>query len=72
MTYRAHGQSGFVGYFPEGCPFQAIAGNDPEYSLDNFLAPGFGINNFGHQSFLARTCFNTAQYEAAWLRFPIA
>ena len=45
----AHCQSGFIRHFPEGCPFQAIAGNDPEYGLDNFLAPGFGINNFGHQ-----------------------
>ncbi|GGJ09372.1 hypothetical protein GCM10010052_03600 [Paenarthrobacter histidinolovorans] len=72
VTNRAHGQSGFVRHLPEGCPFQAITGNDPEYCLDYFLAPGFGINNFGHQLFLARTCFNTAQYKAAWLQFPIA
>lgn len=46
---RANRQPCFVGYFPEGCPFQAVAGNDPEDGLDNFMAPGFGINNFGHQ-----------------------
>lgn len=45
---RAHSQTGLIRYFPEGRPFQAIAGNDPENGLDNFLAPGFGINNFGH------------------------
>lgn len=48
VAYRAHCQPGLICYFPQGCPFQAITGNDPENSLDNFLAPGFGINNFGH------------------------
>ena len=41
---------------------QAVAGNDAKYGLDNFLAPDFGINNFGHQYFLARMCFHHAQH----------
>ena len=48
---RAHGKPGFVGHFPQGGPFQAIRGDDPEDGFDYFLAPGFGINNLGHKSF---------------------
>lgn len=48
VTHRAHSQPGFIRYFPEGGPLQAITGDDPEYGVDDFLAPGFGINNFGH------------------------
>ena len=62
VPHGAYGQSGFISYFTKGCPLQTVACDDPEDSLDNFLAPGFGINNFGHQYFLARTCFNTAQH----------
>lgn len=49
VPHRANSQPRLVSYFPQGCPFQAVAGNDPEDGLDNFMAPGFGINNFGHQ-----------------------
>ncbi len=48
VAHRAHCQPRLIGYFPQGRPFQAITGNDPKNSVDDFLAPGFGINNFGH------------------------
>ena len=52
------GQPGFVCHFPQGRPFQAVNGNDPQDGFDNFLAPGFGINNFGHPYYLAHLCPN--------------
>ena len=47
----AHCQPGFIGNLPEGSPFQTIGCDDPEHGVDNVLAPGSGIYNFGHMSF---------------------
>ena len=56
MPDGTHGQPGLVSHLPQGRPFQPVHGDDPEDRFNNFLAPGFGINNFGHPYFLARSC----------------
>jgi hypothetical protein len=53
---RTHRQSGFVGRFPKGSPFQAVTCDDAENCFNNVLAPGFGIYDFWHSSYLARMC----------------
>lgn len=53
---RTHSQPCFVRRFPEGGPFQPVSGDDAENCFNNVLAPGFGIYDFWHSSYLARMC----------------
>jgi hypothetical protein len=53
---RPDRQAGLVCYLTEGGPLQAVNGNNPENSVDNFPAPDFGIYDFWHPSFLTQLC----------------
>ena len=56
MPDRTDRQPGFVRRFPKGSPLQAVTGDDAENCFNNVLAPGFGIYDFWHSSYLARMC----------------
>ena len=56
MPDRTDRQPGFVRRFPEGSPFQPVTCDDAENCFNNVLAPGFGIYDFWHSSYLARMC----------------
>lgn len=54
----AHGQACFIGHLAQRSPLQPVHCDDPEDRFNDFRAPGFGINNFGHPYYLAHPCLN--------------
>jgi hypothetical protein len=56
MPDGADGEPSLVCHFPKGRPFQPVYGDNPPDCFHHFLAPGSGVNDFRHSSYLAHVC----------------